>query len=160
MERVWGVAIMALVLASCSKNQEPVTYYPPAGEIYAGETGRLVMPDDERVPVLMGRSVRDFKDGWAAYVAGREDLVRVLQKKGEIRWVPARTTVRVIITENILGEPFLFIRTSSSGRNQTGGLLEHASGWWTDARNFQITVGPSGSDPTGRTDTHPKGGLP
>ena len=159
MNKQWRIFLAALILFSCSKNQAPVTYYPPAGEIYAGEDGRLVMPDDERVPVLLGRSVRAFKDGWAAYVSGRTDLGTGLRKKGAIRWVPAHTEVRVIMIENRLGEPFLFVRIAADP-TPAGGLLEHPSGWWTDARNFQITVVPAGSG-TGRdVDNKKRGELP
>ena len=159
MKRFGGVIIVALMIVSCTSKQEPVTYYPPAGEIYAGETGRLVMPDDERIPVLLGRSVRAFKDGWAAYVSGREDLITALRNKGMIRWVPAHTRISVVIKEDLLGESFLFIRTASETRTP-GNLLEHSSGWWTDARNFQITVGPSGSGSSGQTGNIQTGGLP
>lgn len=138
----WLCLFSCLTVAGCeNRHPNPVTFYPPASEIFAGETGQLVNPDDERVPVLLGRSIRDYTRGWMAYVAGRTDLVRPLQDQKKIRWVKARTPVRVIQTEDRMGQIFLLVREGK----QPGGsanLLERPGGWWTDARSFQITVGP------------------
>ncbi len=153
-----SVFIVSLFLLSCTQNKDPVTYYPTAGEIYAGEKGRLVMPDDERVPVLLGRSVHAFKDGWAAYVAGREDLNRALRNRHLIRWVPSQTEVRVIMTNTRLGVPFVFIRLKTDHATP-GGLLEQPTGWWTDAKNFQITVMPQSSRADNQS-FHKTGGVP
>ena len=135
--------LFGLMLAGCGHHSKtPVSYYPPAGEIFAGETGQLFNPDDERVPVLLGRSVRSLTEGWRAYVAGRTDLVKPLQSRGQIRWARAGTTVQVLTVDDRLGQFFLRVREGVHS-GPAPGLLEKPSGWWTDARNFRITVGPA-----------------
>ena len=137
------VLMLGLMLAGCGHHREkPVSYYPPAQEIFAGETGQLFDPDDERVPILLGRSVGSLSAGWTAYVAGRNDLVQPLEKQGKIRWTKAGTTVRVITVDDRLGQFFLLVREGSHPEPSPG-LLEKPVGWWTDARNFRITVGPA-----------------
>lgn len=138
----WLCLFSCLIVAGCENHHpNPVTFYPPASEIFAGESGQLVNPDDERVPVLLGRSIRDYTQGWMAYVAGRTDLVRPLQDRKKIRWVKARTPVRVILTEDRMGQIFLLVREGKEPGGSAN-LLENPGGWWTDARSFQITVGP------------------
>jgi hypothetical protein len=137
--------VLGIVLAGCSHRQKaPVSYYPPAGEIFAGESGQLFNPDDERVPVLLGRSVHSLTEGWQAYVAGRNDLVKPLEQQGKIRWFRPGTTVRVLTVDDRLGQYFLLIRRGVH-TGPSPGLLEKPVGWWTDARNFRITVGPAAS---------------
>jgi hypothetical protein len=139
------ILLLGIVLAGCSHRQKaPVSYYPPAGEIFAGESGQLFNPDDERVPVLLGRSVQSLTEGWQAYVAGRTDLLKPLEKQGQVRWLRPGTTVRVLTVDDRLGQFFLLIQRGVHA-GPSSGLLENPAGWWTDARNFRITVGGAAS---------------
>jgi hypothetical protein len=141
--RFWVLCLVGTFLMGCTKERASDTYYPPAAEIFAGETGRLVMPDDELLPVLLGRSVDDYSHGWAAYVNGWKDLFGNLMKKGQIRWVPPKTPVLVVTTENRLGQVFIFVRFHPD-KGAVGNLLENPDGWWTNAGDFQIVTGPDG----------------
>jgi hypothetical protein len=139
------VLVVAAVLffAGCEKERTRDTYYPPAAEIFAGETGRLVMPDDERLPVLLGRTVEDYDHGWMSYVNGWKDLFANLKKSGQVRWIPPKTPILVVMTENRLGQVYIFVRFHPD-RKPVGKLLEDPHGWWTTARNFQIVTGTDG----------------
>ena len=140
-----AILLLGTVLAGCGHHHKaPVNYYPPAGEIFAGEIGQLYNPDDERVPVLLGRSVRSLTAGWKAYVAGRNDLVKPLEKGGKIRWFRPGTTVQVVTVDDRLGQFFLLVRRGVHP-GPSPGLLEKPVGWWADSRNFRITVGPADS---------------
>lgn len=137
------VAALPLAIAGCEKARTRDTYYPPAAEIYAGESGRLVMPDDELLPVLLGRTVEDYDHGWMAYVNGWRDLFANLKTSGHVRWIPPKTPILVVMTENRLGQVYIFVRFHPD-RKPVGKLLEDPRGWWTTARNFQIVTGPDG----------------
>ncbi len=139
----WTLFLAGPLLLGCTKERSSDTYYPPASEIYAGETGRLVMPDDETMPVLLGRTVDDYTHGWAAYVNGWKDLFGNLQKQGQVRWMPSKTPVLVVTTENRLGQVYIFVRFHPDKR-AVGNLLENRDGWWTNAGDFQIVTGPDG----------------